>query len=147
MKNLGFYLSVFIGLVAGNLVYKVYLEDYFSPEEKIVVDCSEGCTFEELPEEIQTQAAELLAQNEKANTTYTPPENIYLPDLMFLVVKDTDDPAIALCKNSAYRTVDEFSRAVNSGFVRKDKKLYTLARITYGECIDVSLAAMRTVYK
>jgi hypothetical protein len=73
-------------------------------------------------------------------TTYAPPENIYLPEMMFLVVKDTDKPAISRCKNMSYRTVDAFSRQAHSVLVRKDKKLYTLARIVYSECIDVSLA-------
>ncbi len=76
-------------------------------------------------------------------TTYTPPRNIYLPEMLFLVVKDTDSVAISRCKNMAYRTVDTFSRRVNSNLVRADKKLSTLARIAYNECIDVSLATYR----
>lgn len=78
-----------------------------------------------------------------AETTYTPPQNIYLPEMMFLVVKDTDSLGITRCKNMAYRTVDSFSRRENSNLVRADKKLNTLARIIYNECIDVTIDAHR----
>lgn len=76
-------------------------------------------------------------------TTYTPPVNIYLPEMMFLVIKDTDSLTATRCKNMAYRTVDSFSRRVNGNLVRADKKLYTLAQITYNECIDVVLITYR----
>ena len=76
---------------------------------------------------------------ESLRQTYVPPQNIYLPKMMFLVVKDTDKPAISRCKNMTFRTVDSFSRQVNSNLVRADKKLYSLARIVYNECIDVVL--------
>lgn len=76
-------------------------------------------------------------------TTYTPPTNIYLPEMMFLVVKDTDSLVIARCKNMTYRTVDAFSRRENSNLVRADKKLKTLAYIIKQECIDVSIDTHR----
>lgn len=75
--------------------------------------------------------------------TYTAPHNIYLPEMMFLVVKDTDSKEITRCKNMAYRTVDSFSRQENSNLVRADKKLRTLARIAYGECINVVIDIYR----
>lgn len=56
-----------------------------------------------------------------AETTYTPPQNIYLPEMMFLVVKDTDSLGITRCKNMAYRTVDSFSRRANSNLVRQTR--------------------------
>jgi len=76
-------------------------------------------------------------------TTYAPPRNIYLPEMLFLVVKDTDSLARSRCKNMAFRTVDGFSRQVNSNLVRADKKLATLARIALSECIDITLATHR----
>ncbi len=75
--------------------------------------------------------------------TYTPPVNIYLPTMMFLVAKDIDSKGIMRCKNMAYRTVDSFSRRVNSNLVRADKKLDALARIVYNECIDVTIDAYK----
>ena len=104
------------------------------------VDCSRGCTLAELPEELLPFAYEIMEAAEKREAeTYTAPRNIYLPTMMFLVVKDTDKPAIARCKNSAFRIVDSFSRQVHSNLVRADKKLITLARIAYSECIDIAI--------
>lgn len=97
------------------------------------------------PARLATQPVE-VKQNELAvvpvslrQSTYTPPQNIYLPEMMFLVVKDTNSLGITRCKNMAYRIVDSFSRQVNSNLVRADKKLNTLARITYNECINVTI--------
>lgn len=94
-------------------------------------------------EPVAVVEGELADVPESLRQTYTPPQNIYLPEMPFLIVRDIDKPAISRCKNMAYRTVDSFSRHVNSNLVRADKKLYTLARIVYGECIDVTLVTYR----
>lgn len=93
--------------------------------------------------EIQDQETKLEDVPESLRQTYSPSRNIYLPEMMFLVVRDTDAPGISRCKNMAYRTVDSFSRRVNSNLVRADKKLKTLADIVYGECINVVLVTHR----
>ncbi len=72
-------------------------------------------------------------------TTYTPPVNTYLPVMMFLVVKDTDKPVFTRCKNMTYRVIDTYSRRENDDLVREDRRLKTLARLIYNECIDVAL--------
>ena len=95
-------------------------------------------------ESVQVAEGELSDVPESLRpTTYTLPRNIYLPEMLFLVVKDTDSLSSSRCKNMAFRTVDTFSRQVNSNLVRSDKKLYTLARIAYSECIDITLATHR----
>jgi len=124
MNKFSFYIAVFLGLVAGQVTWGLWGHDYFFPESQ-PVEVQQGA-IEDVPESIRP-------------TTYVPPENIYLPEMMFLVVKDTDKPGIARCKNMAYRTVDTFSRRVNSNLVRADKKLHTLASIIYDECVDVVL--------
>ena len=96
------------------------------------------------PVSVSVQVGELSEVPENLRpTTYTPPRNTYLPEMMFLVVKDNDRAVIARCKNMAYRTVDLFSRRENSNLVRADRKLRTLANIVYGECIDVALITHR----
>lgn len=92
--------------------------------------------------DVQESKVSAISEDTRS-TTYIPPVNIYLPKMMFLVVKDIDGKSSARCKNMAYRTVDSFSRRVNSNLVRADEKLYTLARIVYDECIDITLDTFR----
>lgn len=80
-----------------------------------------------------------IADGTQIATTYTPPVNTYLPVMMFLVVKDTDKPVFTRCKNMTYRVVDTYSRRENDDLDREDRKLKTLARLIYSECIDVAL--------
>lgn len=75
--------------------------------------------------------------------TYTPPPNIYLPDLLFLRIDAGDGLGVTQCKNMTFRTVDDFSRRINSNLVRADKKLYTLARITYNACLELQIAMFK----
>jgi len=124
----GFFIAVFIGLVAGQVTWGLWGHDYFFPESQ-PVEVQQGA-IEDVPESLRP-------------TTYTPPVNIYLPEMMFLVVDDTDSIPVKRCKNMAYRTVDKFSRQINSNLVRADKKLYYLAGIIKDQCMDVMIAQLK----
>lgn len=96
-------------------------------------------TFEARPITIAEGELSPIADGTQIATTYTPPVNTYLPEMMFLVVKDTDKPVFTRCKNMAFRVIDTYSRRENDDLVREDRRLKTLARLIYSECIDVAL--------
>ncbi len=116
-------LPVILAIAMAVAALSLYLSDsYFEPVETV-----------EAVEAVEIQQAR----------TYTPPPNIYLPDLMFLRIDAGDSLGVEQCKNMTYRTVDDFSRQVNSNLVRADKKLRTLARITYDACLELQIAMIK----
>ncbi len=121
-------LPLILAITMAVAIVSLYLSDtYFEPAEPVEV--RQG-TMDEVPESLR-------------QITYTPPPNIYLPDLMFLRIDAGDSLAVEQCKNMTYRSVDDFSRQVNSNLVRADKKLRTLARITYDACLELQIAMIK----
>ena len=75
--------------------------------------------------------------------SYQLPPNIFLPEMPFLVVKESDSVDTRRCKIQAYNIVDAFSRQAPGIFVRRDAKLARLASIAFSECAETAIARLR----